>query len=54
MNKTQNTNVTENDIVSSLTPLMDEYFCGEITVERNKVIYTTPSGQAFQITVTEI
>lgn len=54
MNKTQNIKVNENDIIASLEPLIDEYFCGETTVENNKIIYTTQSGQTFQITVTQI
>ena len=54
MTKTQDTKVTETDIIASLTPLLDEYFCGKITAEGNKVIYVTQSGQTFQITVAQI
>ncbi|MCH5148054.1 MAG: hypothetical protein J1G05_01655 [Clostridiales bacterium] len=54
MIKIQNINVTESDIVSSLTPLMEEYFCGKIAAEENKIIFTSESGQTFQITVTQI
>lgn len=54
MTNTQDIKVTENDITASLKPLIDEYFCGDITSEENKIIYTTPSGLVFQITVTQI
>ena len=54
MTKTQNLKVNENDITASLKPLLDEYFCGEITVESNKIIYTADNGQTFQITVSQI
>ena len=54
MTKTQNLKVNENDITASLKPLLDEYFCGKVTVESNKIIYTAESGQTFKITVTEI
>ena len=54
MTKTQDTKVTENDIIASLKPLIAEYFCGKIAVEDNRITYTTESGQAFQIAVTQI
>ena len=54
MTNTQDIKVTENDIIASLKPLLGEYFCGKITIEKNTITYTTESGQAFQITVTQI
>lgn len=54
MNKVQEFRIRENDITASLKPLIDEYFCGKITVEDNVITYTAESGQTFQITVTQI
>lgn len=54
MTKTQNTKVSETDIIASLKPLIDEYFCGKITAEDNKLIYISENGQTFQIAVTQL
>lgn len=54
MTKTQEIKVSEDDIIASLKPLVDEFFCGKITAEDNKIIYTSESGQAFCITVSQI
>ena len=54
MNKIQNIKINEDDIIAALKPLTDEYFCGKITAEENRIIYSTESGQTFQISVTQI
>ena len=54
MTKTQEIKITENDIIASLKPLLDEYFCGKTTMENDKITYAAESGQTFQITVTHI
>lgn len=54
MTDAQNIKISENDIVASLKPLLDEFFCGQVAAEENKIIYTSESGQTFQVTVTQI
>lgn len=54
MNGTHIIKVNENDIIASLKPLLDEYFCGKITAEENEITYTAQNGQTFKITVTQI
>ena len=53
MTNAQNIKISENDIVASLKPLLDEFFCGKTNVEDNKIIYSAENGQIFQITVSQ-
>lgn len=54
MTKTPEIKINEDDIIASLKPIISEYFCGKVTVEKNEIIYTAESGQTFKITVSQI
>ena len=41
--------VTEEDIIAALKPLVDEYFFGEAEERGNVLFYTLPDGRKFRI-----
>ena len=42
--------VAANDLLLEILPLMQDYFVGEVTIDRGTILYRLPNGQKFRIT----
>ena len=38
------------DLLLEILPLMEEYFVGAVTFDRNRILYEMPNGQKFLLT----
>ncbi len=47
-------NVEPQSLLCELEPLIKEYFVGQVTLDRDAVLYRMPNGQSFRITVNEL
>ena len=46
--------VSPNSILAELKPLLDEYFIGEITLDKKCITYSLPNGQRFKLMASEV
>lgn len=46
--------VSEEDILYSLKPLIDEYFAGDCTCDGKEIVYVLPGGEKFAIKVKKV
>ena len=46
--------VSEEDILYSLKPLIDEYFAGDCTCDGKEITYVLPGGEKFAINVKKV
>ena len=46
--------IKEKDLLVEILPLMQEYFVGEIKLDRQAIVYRLPNGQIFCITAHQV
>ena len=46
--------IKEKDLLVEILPLMQDYFVGEIKLDRQAIVYRLPNGQTFCITAHQL
>ena len=46
--------IKEKDLLVEILPLMQDYFVGEIALDRQAIVYRLPNGQTFRITTHQV
>ena len=46
--------IASGDLLLEIAPLMEEYFIGEIKLDKESIVYEMPNGQKFRITAKQV